>query len=131
MSLEKARELVAAGAAFLDERSDVPANWRTLIDVERFSIDDGRWCVLGQLAPHIDGVEISADGHDEPYSEVYVHLWPEGDDSGLVDGVHAAVRLGFYSPRFLWPVPDGMEGVGGVNLNEAWREALAPVEVTS
>lgn len=124
MSIEKARGLVAAGATFLDERSDVPANWRTLIDVETLHINDGQRCVLGQLAPHIDGVEISADGYDEPYNVVYSRFWPADSDGNRADGVHAAVRLGFYPPRFVWPVPDGMENVDTVDLNQAWREAL-------
>jgi hypothetical protein len=48
MTLEVAREKVAAGAAFLD---GVPTakDWRASIDRMRFSLGDPYKCVLGQL----------------------------------------------------------------------------------
>lgn len=56
MSIEAARAAVTLGAAALDTSDRIPANWRTLIDGDTLNIFDGQRCVLGQLAPHIDGM---------------------------------------------------------------------------
>jgi hypothetical protein len=98
MTLEVAREKVAAGAAFLD---GVPAtaDWRASIDRVNFSLNDPYKCILGQLfGYYYDGARVlSLTNADQ--SNLGFTYW--GLDS-----------------------PDMEDEESWVNLNDAWIEEL-------
>jgi hypothetical protein len=105
MTLEVAREKVAAGVAYLD---DLPLadNWRARIDPVRFSLGSPQRCVLGQLfgnyydATHDLGLSAAKQSH---YGFMY---WGE-DHSNIL--LHEARE-----DKQSW-----------VNLEAAWLEEIA------
>lgn len=105
--MEAARAAVALGAAALDTSERIPANWRTLIDGETLDILDGSRCVLGQLAPHVDGLPW------ESYNQVGLAVFGDEwwDEAEMTHG-------------FMFDV----DNVTHDELITAWREVLAPAD---
>lgn len=129
MTIEQARERVAAGIAFLDSDPRIPDNWRDLIDVDRLDLDSDYDCCLGQLSPHVVPADFTDEFYPTPFSRMFRYLWPELPQYRPEDTPWEAVPSIMYgfdgNDIFFRYRGDNIPYLPELTI--AWREALVPV----